>query len=68
MASFRCYDNFDVIVTLILKNFHLHLIQLGNFGKSLFMATWVFNYLNEQHLNDSHLDKYKLQVVIHHQG
>ena len=28
MASFCCYDNFDVIVTLMLPNFHLYLIQL----------------------------------------
>ena len=28
MASFRCYDNSDVIVTLIVTNFHLYLIQL----------------------------------------
>ena len=41
MVSFRCCDNSDVIVTLILTKFRLHLIQLGNFGKSLFMATKV---------------------------
>ena len=28
MASFLCYDNSDVIATLIIKNFHLYLIQL----------------------------------------
>ena len=28
MASFRCYDNSDVIATLITTNFHLYLIQL----------------------------------------
>ena len=28
MASFRCNDNSDVIPTLIITNFHLHLIQL----------------------------------------
>ena len=28
MASLRCYDNSDVIVTLIMTNFHLYLIQL----------------------------------------
>ena len=27
MASFRCYDNFDVIETLIITSFHLYLIQ-----------------------------------------
>ena len=28
MASFRRYDNSDVIATLIIKKFHLYLIQL----------------------------------------
>ena len=28
MTSFRCYDNSDVIATLIITNFHLYLIQL----------------------------------------
>ena len=28
MASFRCYDNSDVIATLIITKFHLYLIQL----------------------------------------
>ena len=28
MASFRCYDNSDVIATLITTNFHLYLMQL----------------------------------------
>ena len=28
MASFRCYDNSEVIATLITTNFHLYLIQL----------------------------------------
>ena len=28
MASFRCYDNSDVIVTIIITNFHFYLIQL----------------------------------------
>ena len=28
MASFRCYDNSDVVATLIMKNFYLYLIQL----------------------------------------
>ena len=28
MASFHCYDNSDVIATLITTNFHLYLIQL----------------------------------------
>ena len=29
MESFRCYDNSDVIATLIITNFHIYLIQLG---------------------------------------
>ena len=33
MASSRCHDNSDVIVTLIISNFHLYLIQL--WGRSL---------------------------------
>ena len=28
MASFRCYDNSDVIAALIMTHFHLYLIQL----------------------------------------
>ena len=28
MASFRCYDNSDVIATLIITKFYLYLIQL----------------------------------------
>ena len=28
VASFRCYDNNDVIATLIIKNFHLYVMQL----------------------------------------
>ena len=28
MASFRCYDNPDVIIALIITNFHLDLKQL----------------------------------------
>ena len=28
VASFRCYDNYDVIATLIITNFHLSLMQL----------------------------------------
>ena len=43
MASFRCYDNCDVIETLMITSFQLYLIQLcsppGNFSKSLFTAT-----------------------------
>ena len=34
MASFRCYGNSDVIVTLIITNFHLYLwwkfLQIAN--------------------------------------
>ena len=28
MVSFHCYDNSNVIVTLIITNFHLYLVQL----------------------------------------
>ena len=47
MASFRCYDNSDVIATLIITNFHLYLIQLWwqffqNFvyGDVVYAQTW----------------------------
>ena len=47
MASFRCYDNSDVIATLIMTNFHLYLIQLWwqffqNFvyGDVVYAQTW----------------------------
>ena len=47
MASFRCYDNSDVIATLITTNFHLYLIQLWwqffqNFvyGDVVYAQTW----------------------------
>ena len=47
MASFRCYDNFDIIATLITTNFHLYLIQLWwqffqNFvyGDVVYAQTW----------------------------
>ena len=36
IASFRCYDNPDVMATLIMTNFHLYLII---FSKCLSMAT-----------------------------
>ena len=43
MAWFRCYENYDVIETLIITSFHRHLKQLcsppGNVSKSLFIAT-----------------------------
>ena len=47
MPSFRCYDNSDVIATLITTNFHLYLIQLWwqffqNFvyGDVVYAQTW----------------------------
>ena len=47
MASFHCYDNSDVIATLIITNFHLYLIQLWwqffqNFvyGDVVYAQTW----------------------------
>ena len=36
MASFRCYDNSDVIATLIMTNFHLYLIQLSRTVVAIF--------------------------------
>ena len=47
MASFRCYDNSDVIATLIMANFHLYLIQLWwqffqmfVYGDVVYAQTW----------------------------
>ena len=47
MASFRCYDNSDVIATLITTNFHLYLIQLWwqffqmfVYGDVVYAQTW----------------------------
>ena len=47
MASFRCYDNSDVIATLITTNFHLYLIQLWwqffqmfVYGDIVYAQTW----------------------------
>ena len=47
MTSFRCYDNSDVIATLIITNFHLYLIQLWwqffqmfVYGDVVYAQTW----------------------------
>ena len=47
MASFRCYDNSDVIATLIMTNFHFYLIQLWwqffrmfVYGEVVYAQTW----------------------------
>ena len=47
MASFRCYDNSNVIATLIMTNFHLYLIQLWCqffqiflYGDVVYVQTW----------------------------
>ena len=47
MASFRCYDNSDVIATLIITNFDLHLtqvwwqfFQIVVYGDVGFAQTW----------------------------
>ena len=47
MASFRCYDNSDVIATLIMTIFHLYLIQLWwqffqmfVYGDVVYAQTW----------------------------
>ena len=45
MASFRYYDNSDVIATLIIRNFHLCLIQLWwQFFQILVNGDVVYNY------------------------
>ena len=54
MASFLCYDNSDVIATLIITNFHLYLIQLlwqlfqiFVFDDAVYAQTWeVFTLKN----------------------
>ena len=47
MASFRCYDNSDVIATLITANLYLYLIQLWRqffqifvYGDVVYAQTW----------------------------
>ena len=47
MASFRCYNNSDVIATLIMTNFYLYLIQLWwqffqmfVYGDVVYAQTW----------------------------
>ena len=47
MVSFRCYDNSDLIATLIMTNFHLYLIQLWwqffqifVYGNVVYAQTW----------------------------
>ena len=60
MASFRCYDNSDVIATLIITNFYLYLIQFWwqffqvfVYGDVVYAQTWevltLKNYI-EPHL------------------
>ena len=48
MASFRCYDNPNVIATLIIANFHLYLTQLWRqfftifvYGDVVYAQTWA---------------------------
>ena len=47
IASFRCYDNTDIVATLIITNFHLYLIQLWRqffqifvYGDVVYAQTW----------------------------
>ena len=47
IASSRCYDNSDVVATLIITNFHLYLIQLWCqffqifvYGDVVYAQTW----------------------------
>ena len=40
MASFRCYDNSDVIATLIMTIFHLYLMQLWWQFFQMFVRYW----------------------------
>ena len=54
MASFRCYDNCDVIATLIITNFHLYLIhlwcqffQIFVYGDVVYAQTWEVQTLKK---------------------
>ena len=43
MSSFRCYDNSDVIATLIVTNFHLlwwQFFQMFDYGDVVYAQTW----------------------------
>ena len=48
MASFRCYDNSDVIATLVMTNFHLNttvvaiVIQMLVYGDVVYAQTWYW--------------------------
>ena len=53
MATFRCYDNSDVIATLIITNFYLYLIQFWwqffqvfVYGDVVYAQTWEVLTLN----------------------
>ena len=54
MASFRCYDNCDVIATLITANLYLYLIQLWRqffqifvYGDVVYAQTWEVQTLKK---------------------
>ena len=60
IASFRCYDNYDVVATLIITNFHLYRIQLWwqffqifVYGDVVYAQTWEVLTLKtvSSHLN-----------------
>ena len=43
MSSFRCYDNSDVIATLIMTNFHLlwwQFFRMFVYGDVVYAQTW----------------------------
>ena len=67
MASFRCYDNSDVIVTLIITNSHLYLIQRWRqffqifvYGDVVYAQTWRYWLWKtvSSHLNTKELKFY----------
>ena len=43
MVSFRCYDNSDLIATLIMTNFLLYLIQLWQFFQTFIYDDVVYS-------------------------
>ena len=69
MASFRCYDNSDVIATLIMTNFHLFLTQLWwqffqmfVYGDIVYAQTW--QVLTLKNCIEAHMCQYGLCCCI----
>ena len=74
MASFCCYENSDVIATLIITNFHLYLIQLWwqffqifVHGNVVYAQTWevltLTNYNEPPYCFNTTTGKFEFLVV-----